>query len=200
MVYSSAFHGVKETDAAIVNSFHLSSDVDKSAISQHHTLGILGTQASPGDHNHDGTTSKKVELKNLEGQSIPFAVEGGTLGTQPTFTGAPLFTGSYTKYGNMVHFQIDVDMDNITSFGTGQYYMMLPFPAEHNYHLSDGCLHDISAGDQYSVMGHVVAGSDELRLFSIASNGRQVPFTSSVPVNLAVADNFHVAGTYEIQQ
>jgi hypothetical protein len=49
-------------------------------------------------------------------------------------------------------------------------------------------------------MGHVVAGSDELRLFSIASNGRQVPFTASVPVNLAVADNFHVAGTYEIQQ
>jgi hypothetical protein len=183
-----------------VKDFHLNSDVDQSFIAQHHTLGPLTNQASPGDHIHDGSTSKRIQLANLEGQSIPFAVQGGTDGTQPTFTGDPLFTGSYTKYGNMVHFQIDVDMDNITSFGTGQYYMMLPFPAEHNYHLSDGCLHDISTGDQYSVMGHVVAGSDELRLFSIASNGRQVPFTSSVPVNLAVADNFHVAGTYEIQQ
>jgi hypothetical protein len=183
-----------------VKDFHLNSDVDQSFIAQHHTLGPLTNQASPGDHIHDGSTSKRLQLANLEGQSIPFAVQGGTLGTQPTFTGAPLFTGSYTKAGNLVHFQIDVDMDNITSFGTGQYYIMLPFPAEHNYHLSDGCLHDISTGDQYSVMGHVVAGSDELRLFSIASNGRQVPFTSSVPVNLAVADNFHVAGTYEIQQ
>ena len=183
-----------------VKDFHLNSDVDQSFIAQHHTLGPLTNQASPGDHIHDGSTSKRIQLKNLEGQSIPFEVQGGTLDTQPTFSSDPLFTGSYTKYGNMVHFQIDVDMDNITSFGTGQYYIMLPFPAEHNYHLSDGCLHDISTGDQYSVMGHVVAGSDELRLFSIASNGRQVPFTSSVPVNLAVADNFHVAGTYEIQQ
>jgi hypothetical protein len=183
-----------------VKDFHLNSDVDQSFISQHHTLGPLTNQASPGDHIHDGSTSKRIQLKNLEGQSIPFTVVGGTLGTQPTFTGAPLFTGSYTKAGNLVHFRIDVDMDNITSFGTGQYYIDLPFPSGYNYHLSDGCLHDISTGDQYSVMGHVVAGSDELRLFSIASNGRQVPFTSSVPVNLAIADNFHVAGTYEIQQ
>jgi hypothetical protein len=37
-------------------------------------------------------------------------------------------------------------------------------------------------------------------LFSVASNGRQVAFTSSVPVNLATTDNFHLAGTYEIEQ
>jgi hypothetical protein len=200
MVSSSSFYGPQETDAAIVNSFHLSSDFDKSAISQHHTLGIQATQASPGDHNHDGKSSRKIELGNLTSSSIPFTVEGGTLGTQPTFTGAPLFTGSYTKIGNLCHFQIDVDMDNITSFGTGQYYMTLPFPSEHNYLVSDGCLHDISANDQYSVMGHVVAGSSQLRLLSVASNGKHVPFEHNVPVTLAVADNFHVAGTYEIQQ
>ena len=183
-----------------VNLFHLNSDRDAGPTAQHHTLGLNPGQASPGNHTHDGRNSKRVELKNLAGQSIPFVVEGGTLGTQPTFTGAPLFTGTYTKWGNMAHFAIDVDMDNITSFGTGQYYIKLPFPTERNYHFSDGCLHDISTGDQYSIMGHVVAGSDELRLFSVASNGRQVPFTSSVPVNLATADNFHLAGTYEIEQ
>lgn len=201
MVSSSSFYGPKETDAAIVNSFHLNSDVDKSAISQHHTLGIQATQASPGDHNHDGTTSKKLELGNLVSKSIPFTVMGGTLnGTQPTFNGAPLFTGSYVKMGNLVHFAVDVDMDNITSFGTGQYYITLPFPVERNYQFSDGCLHDISANDQYAVLGHVVAGSTELRLLSIASNGKQVPFTHNVPVTLSTADNFHLAGTYEIQQ
>jgi hypothetical protein len=183
-----------------VNLFHLNSDRDAGPTSQHHTLGLGPSQASPGNHTHDGRNSKRIELKNLLGQSIVFTVEGGTLGTQPTFTGAPLFTGTYTKWGNMVHFAIDVDMDNITSFGTGQYYIKLPFPTERNYHFSDGCLHDISTGDQYSVMGHVVAGSDELRLFSVASNGRQVAFTSSVPVNLATTDNFHLAGTYEIEQ
>jgi hypothetical protein len=183
-----------------VNLFHLNSDRDAGPTAQHHTLGIGPSQASPGNHTHDGRNSKRIELKNLLGQSIVFTVEGGTLGTQPTFTGAPLFTGTYTKWGNMCHFAIDVDMDNITSFGTGQYYIKLPFPTERNYHFSDGCLHDISTGDQYSVMGHVVAGSDELRLFSVASNGRQVAFTSSVPVNLATTDNFHLAGPYEIEQ
>jgi hypothetical protein len=183
-----------------VKDFHLNSDVDQSFISQHHTLGPLTNQASPGDHIHDGSTSKRLSLGNLEGKSVPFAVQGGTLGTQPTFSSDPLFTGSYTKLGNLVHFQVDVDMDNITSFGTGQYFINLPFPAEHNYQFSDGCLHDFSTGDQYSIMGHVVAGANQLRLLSVASNGRHVPFTASVPVNLATTDNFHLAGTYEIEQ
>jgi hypothetical protein len=178
----------------------LITDVDSGITAIHHTLGPAAFQASPGSHRHDGSDSNYVELKNLKGEAVPYTPPGGTTGTQPTFTGDPLFTGSYTKWGNMVHFAFDVDFDNITNFGTGQYFMTLPFPAKRNYHLSDGCLHDISAGDQYSVMGHVVAGSSQLFLFSVASNGRQVPFTSSVPVNLNVADNFHVAGTYEIQQ
>ncbi len=184
-----------------VKDFHLNSDVDQNAISQHHTLGPLANQASPGDHIHDGKTSARIELGNLTSSSIPFTVQGGTInGTQPTFNGAPLFTGSYTKMGNLCHFQVDVDMDNITGFGTGQYYITLPFPAEHNYQFSDGCLHDISTGDQYSIMGHIFAGSNELRWISVASNGRHVPFGHNVPVTLSTADNFHVAGTYEIQQ
>jgi hypothetical protein len=185
-----------------VNFFHLNSDKDAGPTALHHTLGLGPGQASPGNHNHDGRNSLKIKLSNVtwDVNSVSFPVEGGTLGTQPTFTGAPLFTGSYTRVGNLVHFQVDVDMDNITSFGTGQYYINLPFPASHNYHFSDGCLHDISASDQYSTMGHVVAGSNQLRLLSVASNGRHVPFTATVPVNLNVADNFHIAGTYEIQQ
>ena len=183
-----------------VKDFHLNSDVDQSFIAQHHTLGSLTNQASPGDHIHDGTTSKRLKLANFEGESITFAVQGGTDGTQPTFSSAPLFTGSYTKIGNICHFQVDVDMDNITSFGTGQYYIKLPFKASHNYLLSNGCLHDFSTGDEYAILGHVNAGSDTLTLLSTASNGKQVHFTHNVPVNLATTDNFHIAGTYEIQQ
>ena len=195
-----------------VNLFHLNSDRDAGPTSQHHTLGLGPSQASPGNHNHDGRNSKRiklqdidgsVELKDLVGVSIPFTVEGGTLGTQPTFTGAPLFTGSYTKWGNMVHFAIDVDMDNITSFGTGQYFLKLPFPAARNYKFRDGCLHDISSGTDYSIGGHVYAGSDVMELSSTDTQGNRafdVDFTHNVPVNLATTDNFHLAGTYEIEQ
>ena len=125
-----------------------------------------------------------------------FTVLGGTLGTQPTFSGAPLFTGSYIKTGNLVHFRVDVDMDNITSFGTGQYYITLPFPAKYNYFLRDGCLHDISTDKQYSMGGHVAAGSAQLLLRSTSSNGNDVPFEHNVPVTLSIADNFHISGTY----
>ena len=185
-----------------VKDFHLNSDVDQNAISQHHTLGPLANQASPGDHIHDGKTSARLKLSDItwDNESITFPVLGGTDGTQPTFSSAPLFTGSYTKIGNMCFFQIDVDMDNITNFGTGQYYVKLPFVSSHNYLLSNGCLHDISANDEYAILGHVLAGSDTLTLLSTASNGKQVPFEHNVPVTLSTADNFHIAGTYEIQQ
>ncbi len=43
-----------------VNKFHTNSDVDSSVTAQHHTLGILHNQASPGDHKHDGKSSKKI--------------------------------------------------------------------------------------------------------------------------------------------
>lgn len=128
--------------------------------------------------------------------NVPFNVLGGALGTQPTFTGAPLFTGSYSRTGSLVHFQIQVDMDNITDFGEGQYYLELPFTAKHNYYLRDGCLHDISTGKEYAMGGHVVAGSKQLLLRSTGSNGNDVPFEHNVPFTLATADNFHIAGTY----
>ena len=127
-----------------------------------------------------------------------WVVEGGTSGTQPTFSGDPLFSGGYNLIGTLCHFHIDVDMDNITNFGSGQYFVKLPFPSKNNYLLSDGCLHDESTGDEYAILGHVNAGSDILTLLSTASNGRQVSFTASVPVNLNLLDNFHVAGMYEI--
>ena len=43
-----------------VSMFHTRSDVDSAITSQHHTLGIKHTQASPGDHVHDGRSSRKV--------------------------------------------------------------------------------------------------------------------------------------------
>jgi len=43
-----------------VNRIHSQSDLDRSARAQHHTLGFRPNQASPGNHVHDGGTSKKI--------------------------------------------------------------------------------------------------------------------------------------------
>jgi hypothetical protein len=133
------------------------------------------------------------------GEDTSFTVAGGTLGDAPTFDGAPLFTGSYVKTGPMVHFRIDVDFDNITSFGTGQYYLDLPFPAKYNHEFTAGCLHDISASRDYPMTGHVYAGESRMLLKSLDAAGNSafaVPFTATTPVTLAVADNFHISGDY----
>ena len=48
--------------AQAVDDFHTNSDVDARAESQHHTLGPNPTQASPGNHTHDGGDSELLLL------------------------------------------------------------------------------------------------------------------------------------------
>lgn len=50
----------KYPSAKEVTDIHRNSDVDHRAESQHHTLGKSRTQASPGDHTHDGGTSQPL--------------------------------------------------------------------------------------------------------------------------------------------
>lgn len=63
------FGGIKEEvksptpDPRTVNTFHFRSDVDSGPSAQHHTLGINRNQASPGDHIHDGSASRKLGTK-----------------------------------------------------------------------------------------------------------------------------------------
>jgi len=143
------------------------------------TIGDINTAVSPAD-----TT---------------FTVVGGALGTQPTFDGAPLFSGSYVKAGAMVHFRVDVDFDNILTFGTGQYYINLPFTPKYNYMFTGGCLHDASTGKTYAISGHVFAGNPEMRLESTDNTGNttfNIPFTYNNPITLSTADNFHLYGDF----
>jgi hypothetical protein len=46
--------------AQAVEDFHTNSDSDARAESQHHTLGPSPSQASPGDHTHDGGDSALI--------------------------------------------------------------------------------------------------------------------------------------------
>ena len=141
--------------------------------------------------------------RNVTGYGINIAYQpsGGTSGTQPTWTGTPI-TGSFNRFGNMVHFNIFVDFATITSFGTGQYYLTLPYPSKHEIKFADGCLHDVSTGREYQIRGSVLEDSDILQLATTGVDGQRIydaQFTSTDPVTLTTADYFHIAGTYEIE-
>jgi hypothetical protein len=153
------------------------------------------------------TADVNKRVGNLErtitgyGINTSYQPSGGTDGTQPTFSG-PAITGSFNRFGNMVHFNIFVDFENITSFGTGQYYLTLPYPSLHEIKFADGCLHDASTGREYQIRGAVLADSDVLKLATTDSQGNRIfdtAFTNNDPVTLTTADYFHIAGTYEIE-
>lgn len=131
------------------------------------------------------------------GAVFSYDVQGGTIGgTQPTFSGDPLFDGYYAYTGNLVYFQINVDFDNITSFGTGQYYLTLPFNTLHSFMVRNGCLTDFSSGDQYSIGGHCENNDNVITLWYTSSNGHDAAFTYNSPVGLDTTDDFHISGWY----
>jgi hypothetical protein len=151
-------------------------------------------------------SKQESRISNLERSSTGYGIntayqpEGGTSGTQPTFSG-PAITGTFNRFGNMVHFNIMVDFDNILTFGTGQYYLTLPFASRNEIKFADGCLHDVSTSRDYQIRGAVLADSNVMKLSTTAVDGQKIydsPFTYNDPVVLTSADFFHIAGTYEI--
>lgn len=177
--------------------------------------GLQGETGDVGPNGADGLSAYEIAVANgFEGTErawvdslnaasadiadTTFIVEGGTLpgGTQPTFNGEPLFSGSYVKHGDLVYFRINVDFSNITSFGTGQYYVKLPFISKYGTNVRDGCLHDTNNGNEWNISGHVFADSDILHLHYTAGTGRDEPFDHNSPISLTTVDIFHVSGAY----
>jgi hypothetical protein len=140
--------------------------------------------------------------RNTTGYGVvtPFpGVEGGTIGgTQPTFSG-PVFTATYTRFGDMIHFSYSVDFDNILTFGTGQYYMTLPYNSRRPTTFAGGSLFDDSSGKIYSILGQVDAGSNQMKLYYIQSNGQTDTFEHNKPITLTVDDRFDITGVYELE-
>ena len=159
-------------------------------------VGPTGPTGATGAQGPTGATGPAGPA--LSPTEVSYAVAGGTVsgGTQPTFNGTPLFSASYVKTGPLVYFRINVLFTNITSFGTGQYYMTLPFNSKYDIYLRGGQVYDYSTSKNYSISAHIVANTNVIKLMSTASNGSEVAFTSSVPFNLAIEDDFHINGTY----
>ncbi len=72
-----------------VKDFHLNSDADENPLAIHHTLGTLANQASPGDHVHDGKTSKRIKFSDIEGGWMN--IDGGYPDT--IYTPIPILDG-----------------------------------------------------------------------------------------------------------
>jgi hypothetical protein len=134
---------------------------------------------------------------NLSPIPVAFTPTGGGTGVEVS---GPAFYGRYTLIGNLCYFSYQVVMTNITNFGTGQYFMDLPFPTLKPMMARDGCLHDTSTGNQYHISGHAFAGTTRMDLFTSDTSGNRLydfAFKQGEPITLATADTFHIEGMYE---
>jgi hypothetical protein len=161
--------------------------------------GAIGPQGQMGPRGLDGLQGPQGEPGPTGSPAIefPYVLEGGTIGgTQPTFDGAPLFFGSSIRNGELVFVRISVDFDNILSFGTGQYFVSLPYVPKYNATIREGHLERFSNGRRYPIVGHLEAGSTVMTLWYTAGTGQDEEFDFNSPYILRVEDSFHIAGTY----
>lgn len=150
--------------------------------------GVNGTNGADGARGPAGPT--------LTPSAVSYVMAGGTIGgTQPTFNGNPMFYGSYVAMGDLVFFNVKVVMTNITSFGTGQYYVSLPFNSANPISTSSGRITDFSSARNYTLNGSAQGGSDQL-LLTYSSGSQQLAFDHNSPVNLTTSDTFFISGTY----
>lgn len=150
---------------------------------------------------------QEARISNLEQSNTGYGINtayqpsGGTDGTQPVFDPNDI-TGTFNRIGNLVFFSIEVDFTGVTSFGTGQYYLTLPYPSRNELKFASGCLHDASSGREYQMRAGVLAGENVIKLSTTDQQGTRIfdsPFTYNEPITLTTADRFHIAGTYEIE-
>jgi len=128
-------------------------------------------------------------------------VEWKAVTTDPTYTGDP-FTASYVRFGDMVHFHIEIDFTTVTNFGVGQYYVTLPHNSRYQYMFRSGVLHDSDDDRRFHISGEVAAGSKDLYLYTTDQHGNRLydfAFDKDEPVTLTTADDFDISGTYIIQ-
>lgn len=149
--------------------------------------------------NHEDRISNLERSNSGYGINVTYPVEGGTIGGTPPVFDPDDIVGTYNRIGNLVHFVVNVDFDGITNFGTGQYYVTLPYAPISDYLFSSGHLFDFSTGNSYIMVGMADAGSNVLKLFYLGSNSQLATFEHNAPKTLSTEDHFDISGTYEIE-
>lgn len=89
-----------------VNLLHLNSDKDAGAGALHHTLGQNPSQASPGNHVHNGRDSKRISYTDLKDLPLPAGTMAGVVGStfrNDTASAIPRGTIVYPNGSNGTH-------------------------------------------------------------------------------------------------
>jgi len=161
---------------------------------------LVGAKGDKGDQGIQGIQG----IQGVKGETGATPTVTTTGSYTPVLSGTGLSitnnlaTGSYTIVGNIVFFRIKVPLTYVANFGTGSYYLTLPFAPAADFIVRDGVINDASAAVKYTLSLHGTLGSTSGSLkYTAGSQFYDVDYNS--PVVLATADSFIISGTYERQ-
>ena len=115
-------------------------------------------------------------------------------GTGLTFVGTPA-GGTYVKYGQEVLVNLNVNMTNVTGFGSGQYTISLPVvPQDGREVIIPGTV--TVSGTSYHIVGVAPAGSAIMSLWFMGTNGLRTAMTATAPFTLTTAGVIYLNGSF----
>jgi hypothetical protein len=116
-------------------------------------------------------------------------------GTSLVFTGTPA-SGTYAQSGRDITFSLEIDMGDVSNFGSGAYTITLPtLPIPDKLLTFKGVL-DVNGTTLFSIVAINTPGSAVLRLFYLGSNGLATSMTNSLPATLTTASSIFINGSY----
>lgn len=153
------------------------------------SLGYGSLQSAPGDHTHDGGTSRGP---------VEYTPVWSSTSTQPVLNNGSIY-GRYALLGRLVHLYVELTMGSTTTYGTGQYRFSLPIPSEANrLWCVPGLAADVSVGGAYEDLTGVITGSSSLAvLYTLTTAGGYLgSVTNGTPITFATGDKLIINGVY----
>jgi hypothetical protein len=164
--------------------------------------GIVGSAGPTGATGPQGPALNPTAVRwspTITATGLVFTGSGSTY---------PTYNSYYVKAGQMVTFWIAVDLSTVTNFGTGQYFLELPFMplAGTMNHFSGWCNVDPTQNPDNA--GHAIlnidhlAGTQTLDLHYLKQSGganspiMEAIFKQGTPVTLTTSSKIYVNGTY----
>lgn len=164
--------------------------------------GIVGPKGETGPQGPAGPPLNPTAVRwspNFQATGLTFTGSGTTY---------PTYNSYYVKAGQMVTFWIAVDLSTVTNFGTGQYFLELPFMplAGTMNHFAGWC--NVDPTQNPDTAGHAIlnvdhlAGTQTLDLHYLKQAGganspiMEAIFKQGTPVNLTTSSKIYVNGTY----
>lgn len=114
-----------------------------------------------------------------------------------TYTQSPV-TSSYIRVGKMIFISVLVDFSKVTAYGTGRYYITLPYQATRHAGIMAGMLHE-GTNKIKVIAGRIDKESKRCELFYLDNQIEYQDFDHQHPHVINSDDYFHLEGWYEAE-